>query len=266
MMTIFRNYLYCMNDNGNILVFIIGSNNHIDYTNQHRIDIPKIKSIAVNSLYFGIIFADLESKYYKKIDKNNTLSSGVLLFKKDNDKIDVSKYDKLLNILNNFKLPNSLSLNEDYAFVCDKELKAVFKININNGQLIEKITFDKGIPSYCSINHNYILISDTLNHKLCLFDINNLKNNISNQQLDNYDGNEGPHNVYLTNNNHIIYKYYKDSQLVVTDVNFSDNILFNDLDFKVDSFSFCSFYDKPFLITCENDSNKNSKLSVFILI
>ena len=226
-----------MDNSGDIIVFVITSNKKIEYKNTFKIDVPKIRSISTNYKYFGLTYSKLESKEMKRMLKN-VKPSGVLLFKKDNDMISTI-FEKELHLNNSMKSPSGLALNDEFAFVCDRELKCVFKINIDNGQLINKIDLisDNGEPYECSINKNYLIITDIYNHKLRLYDILTLKN-INNLIVKQDDGMNGPFDIFLTENNLVIYKNYKDYQLVLTDTDFDEQICFEKISSSIIGFNF----------------------------
>jgi hypothetical protein len=260
-LTIYRNYLFCMDNSGDIIVFVITSNKKIEYKNTFKIDVPKIRSISTNHKYFGLTYSKLESKEMKRMLKN-VKPSGVLLFKKDNDMISTI-FEKELHLNNSMKSPSGLALNDEFAFVCDRELKCVFKINIDNGQLINKIDLmsDNGEPYECSINKNYLIITDIYNHKLRLYDILTLKN-INNLIVKQDDGMNGPFDIYLTENNLVIYKNYKDYQLVLTDTDFDEQIYFEKLKHKF--FDFSIFQEQNSLFVVVGAFKEHFKLITYI--
>ena len=215
----FRNYLFCMNESGNIYIFVITTKNTPDFKNFSKIDVPKMKSIAVNTNYFGVTFSKLEAKEMKRL--KNVKSSGVLLFRRENDIIRTTEM-KEINISEGLRSPVGLALNENYAFVCDQELRRIFKIEIQSNTIANTINLSDGEPYGCSINKDYLLITDTLKHRLCLFNIDSFKN-IHNLQVKQDDNLNGPFDCYLGENNLVLYKNYKDSQLVVTDTDFEVN-------------------------------------------
>ena len=256
----FRNYLFCMNETGNIYIFTISTKHTIEFKNVSKIDVPKIKSIAVNCFYFGLTYSKLEAKEVKKL--KNVKSSGVILFKRENDLIKTTEM-KEINISEELKSPVGLALNEKYAFVCDQELRCVFKIEIQTNTVANKIHLSDGEPYGCSINKDYLLITDTLKHRLCLFNIESFKN-IHNLQVKQDDNLNGPFDCYLGENNLILYKNYKDSQLVVTDTDFEENEQYCFEKIKsLTSFSFFDDSSNQVLICGFSVSKKSFKLITY---
>ena len=225
----YRNFLFCINESEkseNLIIFSIATTQKIELKNMLKLGVPNIRGIAANQNYFGLTFSKLKSNEMKGI--KNLKPNGIFLFKRELHTV-CAKYEKFIDLPSTgFKKPVGIALNDEFVFVCDKELSQVFKININTGLVVNKIDFKGGRPFRCSLNKDYLLITDILNHELTIFDMQNLeiKNRLVVEQKDRENG---PYDVLLTEDNLIFYKSYWDSELVLTDVNFSEQICFQNI-------------------------------------
>ena len=242
----YRNFLFCINESEkseSLIIFSVATTQKIELKNMLKLGVPNIRGIAANQSYFGLTFSKLKSNEMRGMFKN-LKPNGIFLFKRELHTV-CAKYDKFIDLPNTgFKKPVGIAMNDEFVFVCDKELGQVFKIIINTGLVVNKIDF-KGRPFRCSLNKDYLLVTDILNHELSLFDMHNLttKNRLVVEQKDRENG---PYDVLLTEDNLIFYKNYWDSQLVLTDVNFSEQICFKNIKSPIFGYSLlqCSSQQK----------------------
>ena len=111
--------------------------------------------------------------------------------------------------------------------MCDKELRAVFKIDIKTNMVIKRVDVPNGEPWKVSLNKNYVVVTDTLRHSLNVYEVETmalLKDTIIEQP----DGKNGPFAVAITNDNLIFVKNYPDKQLVLLNFDLTEQVLFKD--------------------------------------
>lgn len=150
LITIFQNVLFTLNESGCGSIFEIDKANKIEQKNNFQISTTKIRSISCNLKYFGLTYSKLNLKQMKRMRVKS--SGGILLFQKNNAYFEITiPFEKEISLNNEMKSPFGLALNDEFAFVCDQELKCVYKISILSGELINKIGLIGGDPYKCSI-------------------------------------------------------------------------------------------------------------------
>lgn len=120
-------------------------------------------------------------------------------------------------------------MSNDHLFVCDKDLRAVFKIDIKTNMLVKRVELQNGEPYKISINKNYVVVTDTLRHSLNIYEIETmalLKDTVIEAQ--GSDGKHGPFTVSLTDDNLIFIKNYPDKQLMLFNFDLTDFVTFKD--------------------------------------
>lgn len=202
-MTSYRNYLFSVNEAEYLTLFKITSNNQIIHVNNYKIPIPNVRGIAANKNYFGITYSDLNKHQLKN---KNYKANGCMLFRRDSDII--SFMDEIIIELDekeDFKGPVGIALNEDYLFVCDKTLRSIFKIDLKKRTVLIKVNVFDGEPYKISINRNYVVVTDTYQHHLNIYDIEDMVL-IKNLFIDQPDARNGPYGVSITDDNLIFLK------------------------------------------------------------
>ena len=226
-LTSFRNFLFCMNESSHVLLFSVNTDKKIEFKNTFKISVPNVRGIAANFEYFAVSYSQCKSSQLKGPMKHMK-PNGVLLFRRDDINSISSSIEKSIDIDGGFKSPVGFSMNNEYLFVCDKDLRCVFKINIKNSKVMNKISLSDGEPSYCSINQSYLVVSDVLRHRLIVYDVESFVE-LNKIIIEQQDGANGPFTVQLTDDNSIFYKNYLDYQLVLTDVDFNQQVSFKNL-------------------------------------
>ena len=121
----------------------------------------------------------------------------------------------LSKLSNNFKNVNNfnikilflilgIALSDDHLFVCDKDLKAVFKISIKTGMVVRRVSMH-GEPYKISVNKKNAVVTDIMDHSINIYDIESmtlLKDAIIEQD----DRKNGPYSIHITNDDLIFIK------------------------------------------------------------
>lgn len=243
-LTSFRNYLFCLAENSShgilnsddkktLFVFTISSNNEFELVSNTIFPIKNVQNIAVNLNHFAITYINLDSKTSKKL---NIKPSGVVLFSRSLATVDLHTPCQInIGSSENFIHPIGIALNNDFIFVCDKSLKTIFKINIQNQSVEAQFSVPEGSPYKISINDNYLVLTDIGQHRLSVHSISNLS--IINHLTIEQSNENGPYSVYVTNDNIIFFKNYKNSQLVAVDIYLNNQTVFHKIPKGIEDFT-----------------------------
>lgn len=117
-----------------------------------------------------------------------------------------------------------MALNDDFLFVCDKDLRAVFKINIKTGQVANRISIH-GEPYKISVNRNHAVVTDILDHSINVYDIEKMTL-IKDAVIEQPDRKNGPFSVSITNDDLIIIKNYQDRQMILFNSDLTNHVVF----------------------------------------
>lgn len=224
-LTSYRNYLFLIDDEDNVVVYAINSSNNFEYKNMFKMtQLTNIRGCAANLDHFAVTYSDLPKKYLKtKKYKPN----GCVLFKRESlDSVQLDT-EKVLGV-DVIKNPVGVALNNECAFVCDKEARSVFKIDIRTNNLIKRVDFDKGEPYKLALNRNYLVVTDPVQHFLNIFEVETLAK-LNYLCIEQPDGKNGPFGVSITDDNIIFAKNYDTSQLTLFNFNLNDVFLFKKL-------------------------------------
>jgi hypothetical protein len=232
-----RNYVYCMDDESNLLIFKMNSANKFDKENILKLSVPNVRGTALNLNNYAVSYALLEKKHYK-IDMMKKLKpSGVLLFKRDMGTL-CTMYDRALDVgsgsSESFQNPIGVALDAAHLYVCDSTLKCIFKFRIDNGAMLQSVSMPHCEPFKLSVNKSFLVMTDTRQHKVCLFEMSTLRELKS--AYINSD-NSGPFGVYITDDNLIFVKNHAYGGLAILDVSLNLKGSFAKLD-KANIFSF----------------------------
>ena len=241
-LTTFRNYLYCLDDQDCLTVLAISSTNDIQKKDFLKMPLP-CQGLAVNMDYIGVTFTNLNKKYLKN---KQLRPSGVVLYRKDGERVDFSN-EKIIDIGYEFKNPNGIAMNNDYVFVCDRELRAVFKIDIKSGNLIKRIDIPNGEPYKISLNKNYVVVTDIVQHSLNVYEIETLSA-LKNLIIEQPDGRNGPFTVFITDDNIIFIKNYQDSQLIVFNFDLNNKYVFKKIKGQIQGLTVLQVYNQMLVV------------------
>ena len=172
--------------------------------------------------------------------------SGVVLYRKDGERIDFSN-EKIIDIGYEFKNPNGIAVNNDYVFVCDRELRVVFKIDIKSGNLIKRIDIPNGEPYKISLNKNYVVVTDIVQHSLNVYEIETLSA-LKNLIIEQPDGRNGPFTVFITDDNIIFIKNYQDSQLIVFNFDLNNKYVFKKIKDQIQGLTVLQAYNQMLIV------------------
>jgi hypothetical protein len=232
-----RNYVYCMDDESSLLIFKMTTTGKFEKENVLKLSVPNVRGTALNANSYALTYAQLEKKHYK-IDMLKKLKpSGVLLFKRDLSTV-CTMYDRAFEVGSDwpqsFQTPIGVALDAANLYVCDSTLKCIFKFRIDNGVMLQCVSVPSGEPFKLSVNKNFLIMSDTRQHKLCLYELNTLRELKS--VYINSDS-SGPYGVCISDDNLIFVKNHAYGGLALLDVSLNLRGSFSKLD-KVNVFSF----------------------------
>lgn len=244
-MTGYQNLLFCVDQTSYISIFEKIFSLELKLKNSFKLNIPNIKCIAVNGQYFAVGYNVAKKEQLKGSFKGLNLS-GIVLFTRQ-QQIIVTVHDKSIELPNeSFKSVVGISMNEEHLFTIDRELNSLFKFNIKNGQLEKRISFQNADLAFISLNNSFLTITNSQNSVLHLIDIKNL-NQIKSASLLQNDQLNGNLNTITLPENLILVKN-SERQLSILDSNFELMACFNEIQFKIISFSLISDKNNQFLI------------------
>lgn len=258
-LTTFRNYLFSLNETDKIeclCIFDIATTGKIELKNTFRMSVPNVRGIAANKDYFALTYSNLKSSDMR--NKNRNLKpSGVFIYNRDRHML-LKKCDIAIEVPDTgFKNPRGIALDMTFMYVCDQELGAVFKFDIESGQMVNSINIPNGYPSKCSINMNYLVLTDTINHEISVYDIQNFTKQSSKSVESSSYADAGPFDVILTDDNLIIYKLHSDFKLVATDVDLKEEFSFENIRTSILGYCMLEVPGRQALVIGTNCSHKD---------
>lgn len=229
----YRNMLFVVNDKSDLTLLSISNQNNFEVRGNFKIPIPTVRSIAVNANYFGITYTDLDKRIMKQ---KHYKPHGINLYQRTVDLVDFNMERKFELDVAEFIFPIGLALDADFLYVCDKGLKAVFKMDINKGSTVARIDYPKGQPYKLAVNKSYLVVTDPVQHLLNVYDVKNLRF-ISNVNLEQPKAKNGPFSVYITDDDTIFFKNYADSQLAIVDIHLNQHCVFTKITSSIQGFT-----------------------------
>ena len=199
-----------------------------------NIPLPNIRSIAVNANYFAVTYSDLDKRAQKR--NNNCKPHGVTLYERTSDYVDFNFERKFELDTGEFVYPVGIALDADFAYVCDKGLKAVIKMDLIKGNTVARVDFPKGQPYKIAINKNLVVVTDPIQHLLNVYDIRNLRF-LRNLSVEQPKAKNGPFSVFITDDDTIFFKNYPDSQLTIVDANLNKHCVFTQITSSIEGFT-----------------------------
>jgi hypothetical protein len=183
----FNNVVYFCDEEANVSIAEFRSLQNIDsfaVKSIQKLNVPGVRGLAVNKKYLAVSFMDPNLNSTKSLldsrqkggSKNESakLSCGVVLFKINDSTI---QFDKVIDNANqknlNFLSPNGIMLNnENFLFVCDRDLHGIFKLDAKTGNLVQKAVFNNDQePSslaLCLDSSKHLMFTDSLKLELNL--------------------------------------------------------------------------------------------------
>ena len=259
-----RNYLFSVDDKERLLLFSATSTDSFEFVLAYDIPLPpkSVRSIAANTSFFALTYSINQEKEKKFLSKEKKLKpNGVALYTREKHVINF-KEPLIIESSHgeSFESPVGIALNEAHVFVCDSKLKTIFKFDIRRSECLRRIRLtDGGEPYKLSLNQNYLILSDTLNHNLNLYDADNL-GLIKSLFIDQADRKNGPYTVHLTSDNCIFYKNHVAGQLSLIDVDLQSNHVFNRIEDQIQGFTVIECSNNQILVVGCIEKNNRFKL------
>jgi hypothetical protein len=209
--------IYIADEEGNLCIAELG--NSLAVKLNARLALTSVKGLAVNKKYMAVSFHDLTNDQVASIRsvlKKFEAKSGVLLYKIGSHDSGLS-FEKLISASKSHTLiaPAGIALNESSLFVCDRELHAVFKIDVKSGSFVQKLITTDQEPVSIAVGEKYFVYTDGLKLELNLVDMDKftiLKTVKFSEELF-YE----PFDVAYKENAYIFVKNKADTKLIVYD-------------------------------------------------
>ena len=131
--------------------------------------------------------------------------------------------------------------------MCDKELRAVFKIDIKSGMLIKRVDIQNGEPYKISINNNYVVVTDVLRHAINIYEIATMAF-LKDLIIEQPDGKNGPFGVSITADNLIFIKNYTEKQLILFNFDLTDNRVFKKIKGSILGFTVLECFNQTLVV------------------
>lgn len=258
LMTSFEDILFCMDNSSNLLMFE-RKNLELKFQHSCKLNVPNPKGISVNKSYFAISYSGVLKKDQLK-GKWKTLSpNGVMLFSRQ-EFIVCSEYDKLIELKNgdSFKQPSGIALTERNAYVCDKELRAVFKFDLKSDSkgavLLERISLNSS-PVSISVNSQLLVLTD-MNSMFYVYDVETFQQ-LTSKNLNSIDKLHGYMSIVLSEDN-LIFVRNAFSQLYLLNANLEMKASFNEIQGSIQNIALLQSNRQMLVVGCNN--GQQSKL------
>lgn len=217
--TNYNKIIYIMDEDANTFIAELG--NSLACKAQMKLNIMNVKSIAVNKKYLAVSFSDLNTEQINQIGrsfKKFDSKSGVFLYRLT-ESHSAPNQERLISSSKNYNLiaPNGIALNDNYLFVCDRELHAIFKIEIKTGNFIQKLITTDQEPISISLGDKYFVYTDALKLELSLVDSDKLQI-IKTVKFSDELFNE-PFDLSYKENSYIFVKNRMDTKVIIYDQN-----------------------------------------------
>lgn len=251
LMTSFDNIIFCM-DNSTSLSIYERNKVELKLKNTAKLSVLNPKGIAANENYFAVCYSGTLKKDQMKGIWKNLSSNGVMLFTRQQHVV-CSIHDKIIELKkDSFKQPTDVALTENHLFVCDKELRAIFKYNLKTAAM-QKIQFKDAEPYSISANNSTFIVTD-MNSTITMFDLETC-NQIKSKSLKIIDQISGLFNTVLTEDG-LIFVKNSENQLCLLDSNLEHRAFFNEIQAKNLNISFLQQPNQMLIIGCVNSSQQ----------
>ena len=216
--TSFNNTIFICDEEANLLVGDLGATFNIKST--LKLNMVNVRGLAANKKYLAMSYSDLSNEklnQLNKISKKFEKKNGIVLFK-FNDSLTSASIDKLFESNNkniHFMSPSGIALNDQFLFVCDRELHGVFKFDLKTGNLVQKILNTEQEPSGIALGEKYFVYTDSLKLELNLVDMETF-NIVKCVKISDESFNE-PFDVAYKENHYVFVKNRDDSKIIVYD-------------------------------------------------
>ena len=246
-----RHHLFCVDDEDTLVIYAVASTNCFEFKSQFKLTcLTNVRGLAVNADYVALSFADLPKKLLKS--NKRLRASGVALMRREPyDMVVVAEPDKLLlsdePSSQQLRQPIGVALSAEHAFVCDRELRCVLKVEIRTNNLVRKIEMPGGEPYKCAVNRNYLVVTDTLQHHLNIYEVETLAM-LNNIMIEQPDGKNGPFGVLISDDNIIFVKNYAESQLTMFSFNLNTKHVFKRIKASIHGFAMLQCYNQILVV------------------
>lgn len=234
-MSSYKNLLFCMDQSSYLSIYDKAYSVELRCKNSVKLNIPSVKSISVNAEYLALAYSGLKKEQLKGTLKNMN-PSGVMLFRRDQHVV-CSVYEKVIELgqAQNFRSLSGIALTEKFLFVCDRELRSVFKFDIKTKTLLKTTVLPDGDPFSISVNGSCVIVTCALNSVLYLFDAESLEQ-INSVGLKTIDQVNGALNSVLTEDN-LIFIRNAENQIALLNSNLEQRAYFNEIPAKITNVS-----------------------------
>ncbi len=262
LMTSFGNILFCMDNASNLSIYERAFSMELKLKNSNKLSVPNVKSIAANENYFAVAYSGTLKKDQMKGVWKNASPNGVMLFLRQQFVV-LSIHDRIMELKNNesFKQPTGLALTDKYLFVCDKELKSVFKFDLKTFSLIQRIPFKDTDPYSVCISKESFIVTDTKS-LMYMFDIESCaqQKSTSLKLIDQINSSF----TTVSNNDGLLFVKNSENQLCLLDSDLEQRAFFNQIQAKILSIAFLNQPGQMLIIGCVNSSKQNKLYSYVI--
>lgn len=220
--------------------------------NALKLGVPNPRAIAANESYFAVIYSGLSKKEQTKGSFKNMKPNGIVLYRRENYVV-CTIFDKSIELKDSnesFKSPTGLAMTSKHLFVCDRELKSIFKFDIKSGALVHRAKFSEGEPNSLSISGNKLIVTDCILSSLYEFDVENFSQlkSVNLKQLDQIGG---QFQTVITEEG-LIFLKNSENQLTLLDANLQPRSFFNQVPARVLNIALVKQSNSMLVIGCVN--------------
>jgi hypothetical protein len=230
------NIIFCIDQASVLNVYEKSFTVELKLKHTTKLNMPNVRGLAVNEQYLAICYSGLKKDQLKGTLKNLS-PSGVLIYRRD-EHVVCTVHERQLEIGNaqNFKSATSVAMTEKYLFVCDQELRSIFQFDINTRGLVNSVSLENAEPYSVSVNSTHLVVSDTLNSILYLYEAHSLTvlNSIC---VKNIDKTQGSLAVFISEDD-LLFVRIGDNSIALIDINFELRAYFNEMQAKIGSIAY----------------------------
>lgn len=233
MMTSYNNLLFTMDSTSFLNVYDRAFTAELKPRNSCKLGVTNPKAIAASESYLAVAYSGLDKEKKKGINKL-LKPNGIVLYRRDQFVV-CTIYDKVIELKEDkqeFRSPTGLALFNNHLFVCDRELKSIFKFDVVSGKMLLRSKLSEGVPNTISINGKRLLVSsDCLSSSLHVFDMDTFEH-LKSVVLSDIDQTGGQFQHVVTEDD-LIFVKNSESQLSLLDQNLNKRACFNEIDGKI---------------------------------
>lgn len=155
---------------------------------------------------------------YKKIENK----SGVALYKWN----EPFRFEKIFDFYKQPELgqdgllsPNGICMNENLLFISDKDYKALYKVDLKTGDVLQKLSLTESEPIGIALCSDCLFIIDSRNQEITSIDIDKLKMKKSVKIAEDFHSYGGYYDMVIQQNNYLFVKSRSDTRVLIYDLN-----------------------------------------------